>query len=563
MAISDAVIRFEPDGFVLDGPKLMGRQSAGYGFLRAAVEGREGEQVFAYTAMERSAVQFRRMVEAFDPAAQPVWIPGEKMELIGRRKGVLYLADPTLAIFARLRQRIGPARHSLCGVTHTLATAGTAEGIANILTEAVMPWDALVCTSKAALEVVHQVLGAQADFLRWRFGPQARLRFPQLPVIPLGVHCKDFAFTDDDRAAARRALGIADDEVAALYVGRLLFAGKAHPYPMFTALQAAAERTGKKVVGVLCGRAPNEPLEQGYLQGAARYGPDVRVVHVDSREDETRRNAWAAGDIFISLSDGIQETFGLTPVEAMAAGLPVVVSDWNGYKDTVRDGVDGFRVETWAPEPNAAGVAYAVRQELKILDYDNYTWAVAAATSVDIRQLSERLSDLIAQPDLRRRLGQAGQVRARELYDWAHVFRQYQALWGDLNARRAAAADNPDETAWAEATPTAPSCRLDPFLNFSHYPTHLIGPKTLVTLRPGVTFEFYQQQSADPLFPRAGAPDSLARPIWDVLATGPSSVDVLARAAKLTVGWGISVVGAMAKMGVVDLRSPDGGADAM
>ena len=26
----------------------------------------------------------------------------------------------------------------------------------------------------------------------------------------------------------------------------------------------------------------------------------------------------------------------------MAAGLPLVVSDWSGYRDLVRDGVDGF-----------------------------------------------------------------------------------------------------------------------------------------------------------------------------------------------------------------------------
>ncbi|HLZ77162.1 glycosyltransferase family 4 protein [Phenylobacterium sp.] len=554
---SDAVIRFEPDGFSLTGPRLMGRQSAGNGFLRAAVQGRLDERVYGYTAMEHSAKRFTAMVKEFDRAAEPVWIPGEKMDLIGVRRGVIYLADPTLAIYARLRQRIGPAKHSLCGVTHTLATAGTLEGISEMLTEAVMPWDALVCTSTAALQVVHGTLGARADFLRWRFGPQARLCFPQLPVIPLGVHCCDFTFTADDKAAARRALGIAEDEVAVLYVGRLLFAGKSHPYPAFTALQAAAERTGKKVVGILCGRAPNDALEQAYLEGAASYGPDVRVLHVDSRADETRRNAWAAGDIFISLSDGIQETFGLTPVEAMAAGLPVVVTDWNGYKDTVRDGVDGFRIDTWAPEANAAGVAYALRQEIKILDFDNYTWAVAAATSVDIKQLSDRLTDLVAEPDLRRRMGEAGYARARELYDWPLVYKQYQALWGELNGRRVAAASNEDETAWVRAAPKIPSSRLDPFDQFGHYPTHLIGARTRVALRPGVTFDDYLARSADPLFPRAGAPESLSRPMWEILEHGPSTVDVLSAAATLSLGWGISVIGAMAKMGVVELSAAE------
>ena len=550
---SDAVIRFEPDGFALDRPRMMGRQSAGNGFLRAAVQGRLDERVYGYTAMERSAKKFRAMVQQFDPAAEPVWIPGEKQHLIGARRGVIYLADPTLALYASLRQRIGPARHSLCGVTHTLATAGTTEGIANILTEAVMPWDALVCTSTAALQVVHQVLGARADFLRWRFGPQARLRFPQLPVIPLGVHCADFAFTPDDKAAARQALGIADGEVAALYVGRLLFASKAHPYPMCVALQAAAKRTGKKIVLVLCGGAPNMELEQAYLDGAAGYAPDVRIIKVDARDDDDRRNAWAAGDLFISLSDGIQETFGLTPIEAMAAGLPAVVTDWNGYKETVRDGVDGFRIATWAPEPNAAGAAYALRQEMMILDFDNYAWAVAAATSVDIQQLSDRVTALVDQPDLRRRMGEAGQARAREVYDWPLIYRQYQALWGELNGRRAAAASNPDEIAWAKAAPTAPAWRIDPFEGFRHYPTHLIGPRTVVTLRAGATYEEYSLRRADPLFPRAGVPDSLAQPIWDILERGPATVDVLSAAAHVSVGWGITVIGALAKMGVVEL----------
>ena len=51
----------------------------------------------------------------------------------------------------------------------------------------------------------------------------------------------------------------------------------------------------------------------------------------------------------MSLVDNPQETFGLAVAEAMAAGVPLVVSDWNGYRDLVRDGIDGFRVPTsWA-----------------------------------------------------------------------------------------------------------------------------------------------------------------------------------------------------------------------
>ena len=42
----------------------------------------------------------------------------------------------------------------------------------------------------------------------------------------------------------------------------------------------------------------------------------------------------------------IQETFDLTLLGAMAAGLPVVASDWDGYRYTMRDGIEAFLVPT-------------------------------------------------------------------------------------------------------------------------------------------------------------------------------------------------------------------------
>ena len=53
----------------------------------------------------------------------------------------------------------------------------------------------------------------------------------------------------------------------------------------------------------------------------------MNAIFLDGREPEIRINIWSAADIFISLSDNIQETFGLTPIEAMANGLPAIVSD--------------------------------------------------------------------------------------------------------------------------------------------------------------------------------------------------------------------------------------------
>jgi phosphatidylinositol alpha-mannosyltransferase len=47
-------------------------------------------------------------------------------------------------------------------------------------------------------------------------------------------------------------------------------------------------------------------------------------------------------------------------VEAMAAGLPVVASDIPGYREVVRNGMDGLLV----PPNDAGSVAWAVRKVL-------------------------------------------------------------------------------------------------------------------------------------------------------------------------------------------------------
>ena len=58
---------------------------------------------------------------------------------------------------------------------------------------------------------------------------------------------------------------------------------------------------------------------------------------------------------FISLSDNIQETFGLTIIEGMAAGKPVIATDWDGYRQTVRHGDTGFLIPTYMPQLTEAG----------------------------------------------------------------------------------------------------------------------------------------------------------------------------------------------------------------
>lgn len=478
MTPSSLAIRFEPDGYILDGPKLMGRQSAGNAFLRAAVAGREAQAtLFAETPLRASAELFRELVTAIDPAAKTGWMRPNRFDLLGK-VGTLYLPGPGLAEAAQLRLRAGVAAYSITGVTHTTASHRAMDSITQLLSGPVMPWDALICTSAAVAKTVRLLLAAEADYLKWRLGAE-RITLPQLPVIPLGVHCDDFVFTADERERARREFGLRPDQVVVLFVGRLSFHAKAHPYPMYVGLEAAAARTGRPIALVQCGTFPNQAIEDAFRDGARRFCPGCAAVFADGAKPEERRRAWASADIFLSLSDNIQETFGLTPIEGMAAGLPVLATDWNGYKDTVRDGLDGFRVPTWLP-PATLGESMSLAYEAGVRSYDQICHLTSRLTSVDMGVLVDRLTDLVNGPDLRRRLGEAGRARARSTFDWSVIFAQYQALWRDLAGRRATEA-----AALAAGAPEGAPARMNPFRAFNHYATHELSGDTLVERADG------------------------------------------------------------------------------
>ena len=547
-AITPAIV-FEPDGYRTDGQRLMGRQAAGNGFLRAAVAAAKGRPLVGATPSKASAQVFARTVAEIDPAAKGQWLPPGRNDLLSKI-GHLYMPGPTLGDLARQRLRAGPAAWSLTGITHTTASHGAMDSIVDLLAAPVMPWDALVCTSSAVLSTVRMVLDAQADYLRWRFGPQVARTQPQLPVIPLGVHCGDFEVDPGRRKTAREKLGIAEDYVVALFVGRLSFHAKAHPHAMYMGLQAAARSSGRKLVLVQCGWFANAAIETAFREGTAAC-PDVRCLFTDGRDEVTRLDSWAAADLFILLSDNIQETFGLSPIEAMAAGLPVVVTDWDGYKDTVRDGVDGFRVPTWMPCPGT-GTELARVHESGEVNYDVYCGLACQHVAVDPQVLGERLTRLVSDSALRRSMGEAGRKRAREQFDWAIVYQRYQALWAELDRLRA----HGRAAGQAGVAPRVAPGRLDPFTAFSHYPTAHVTLDTRVSLREGDAAAAYCDLVSQSLYSYGAMmlPGSaMLERVWPALASAPLDVRAFARIAELGDAAALRAVAVLAKMGLVEL----------
>ena len=486
----NCALRYQPDGFRVDGKAVMGRQSAGAGFLKGFIEHGGADRLIALTDSRPHFDDFRALAGQLDRARrETVWArPLDRQTL--RSAGTVFWPAPGLDEQAWNR-RFGSERdYSLCGVAHTVASATIVGALGHYLLAPTQPWDALVCPSTAVRGAVERLIEQHADYLERRGG--GRFRSPvRLVVIPLGVDCEAYAPRDDDavagggpgaRHALRARLGIAEGDLAALFVGRLSFHAKAHPTPLLLAAARAAQRVQDRTIHLLlAGQFPNRGVEKEFREAAGRFRGTARVHFIDGSDGPhgpVMRSAWRAADLFVSLSDNVQETFGLTPVEAMAAGLPCVVSDWNGYKDTVADGETGFRIPTTAIGAGA-GIDIADRHAAGVDSYDQMIGITSLATAVDIDACAEAIARLAGNAALRSRLGKAAAARARRLYDWRVVVAAYQDLWSELAELRGASPGLALRGRLEAARTDVP----DPFAVYRHYPTALLDASTVVAAK--------------------------------------------------------------------------------
>jgi glycosyltransferase involved in cell wall biosynthesis len=114
---------------------------------------------------------------------------------------------------------------------------------------------------------------------------------------------------------------------------------------------------------------------------------------------------YASSTVFVSTS--VYEPFGLTTLEAMASGCPVVVSALGGAADFVRDGVDGFVRHPQHREPFAEAVRALVSEP--VTHRRMAESARSRAGELDWRNVAERLarvySEIAPESEALRRVG--------------------------------------------------------------------------------------------------------------------------------------------------------------
>ena len=464
----NAAIWYAPDGF--DPAKgVNGRRMAGDSFLRGWLRHADVAEWLALTHGPTDAEQFRTLVEAARPG-MPVRVERLENARAIAPVGTTFISGPNFATEAWRRSLWGATAYSICGITHTMSTKAVMEGMWHLRTAPQAEWDAVICTSRAVRAAVSLQMDLIDDFLKGRFGGALPPR-PQLPLIPLGVDCDEFQPDPAAGAALRAELGIPHDDCVALIVARLSPHEKFDPLPVYLSLQRAQAEAGRRLHLVLYGDFPDTYSRRVFLDPAPEVMPDVRLHHLPHRDAARRLAALSAAEMFLFPIDNLQESFGIAPVEAMAAGLPVVASDWDGIRDTVAEDT-GFRIPTTGARSEHVTVP-GLRYHGGTDNYIQYLSQVSAVTQIDVGLMAEAMRRLMQDRDLRAAMGAAGRARARALFDWRVVVPAMQDLFAELDARRRHADPAHHPPTPPARLPVAPS----PMALFAAFPTEQL-PRT-------------------------------------------------------------------------------------
>jgi glycosyltransferase involved in cell wall biosynthesis len=216
---------------------------------------------------------------------------------------------------------------------------------------------------RAVKRVVYpRLLGAFDEFLAVGRRNAEYYRHYGIPPhrIFASPHCVDNAFFSSAAAAARVAgrglrttLGLRDDDVVFLFAGKLI--DKKRPLDFLHALDLA-RRTHPRVVGLIVG---DGPLREAVEEHRERQGTACAIAgFLNQRQIGA---AYAAADALVLPSDG-RETWGLVVNEAMACGVPPIVSDEAGCApDLVLDGRTGLSYRCGDVEALAACIGRLAR----------------------------------------------------------------------------------------------------------------------------------------------------------------------------------------------------------
>lgn len=358
--------------------------------------------------------------------------------------GLIYLRNK----YARNMFPVTASIHSLNGIEtnyHAL----------KVLHAPHLPYDTIICSSMAGEQVLKKIFNRLMNHENSAFFHDSKVN---TTVIPLAI--SETMLEPLDKNACRKRLCIPENATMILTVGRLSPQTKSDLYPLIITMKRLIEEHCDRTLFLCIAGAASTPQKALIDQMIRECGIETNTRLFVNFDTAHKKMLYYAADIFVSLSDNVQETFGISVIEAMGAGIPVVVSDIDGYRESVSHGITGYNIATmWLPHHELGELA-------DIMNFETMQLILAQCMAVNTEELFHSLHELILDKEKRMTMGINAREHVRKNYQWSKIIQQYEKTWHYLHQSSLAYKEK-------AVVRTNPFC-MDYFTVFSHYPTSVI-----------------------------------------------------------------------------------------
>ncbi len=358
--------------------------------------------------------------EGLSDSRQVIILPAEVLaaSFATHNYALFYSADLWVGQLFELRSAFAESPCAIVGRCRSLAQDLSLGLWRTVLHAHSRAGDALLCDSLAS----QQALGHLLDEAGRRTGD----RF-QGELLTLAQGAEDMA-ADMCQREARVALDIPEEGVAILCLGSVSPVDKADVHPLLQSLATMIDRYEyDNWYLVICGQpSDDDDYIIALTRFAAQLGIDDRIFFKFDLAPQQRYQAFAAADVFVGITDSVLADCNTSAVEAMSAGLPVVLSDWHGSRELIEHGREGFLVPTLWGDVDGLNAPSAFYDPAKA------GFVQAQSVAVDVSQLTHALAQLVASKKLRDKMGRSGQKQFKKCFDWPTIVDHFDSLAAHL-----------------------------------------------------------------------------------------------------------------------------------